>query len=440
MTIFQTVILGLCGFAIILGVVIFAFIRPASTTDTSPLVVWGTMPQSTIDTFFIALMNKDLISNQVKITYVEKDPTTFSTDLTEAVADNDAPDLVFIDQDEILKNENRLAQVPFSAYSQRLFMDTFTQEGELFLSPTGVMAFPLSTDPLVTYWNRDMFSTAAIAQPPAYWDQLLTEVPQLTTKDAALNIQKSAVALGEWSNIPHAKQILSALIMQAGSPIVSPVADTGTTTTELQSVIDDKFNYALVPGQAALDFYTQFSNPVKTIYSWNRSLSSALDSFTAGDSAIYFGFASELPLIQLKNPNLNFDVAAFPQSRSEDHAVVFGTMTAVGVVRSSLHQGEAFSLAEALSSAAIAPIFDQALSEAPARRDLLAVPATDPYLQVFDDAALQSEAWLDPDPAQTDTIFQTMIESVVSGSEDSTDAVNQAGVSLSDLLVGVNSN
>ena len=435
MTIFQTVILGLCGFAIILGVIIFAFIRPTNTADTSPLVIWGTMPQSTIDTFFSNLTNQGLLSNQTRITYVEKDPSTFTADLTTAVADDVAPDLVFISQDEILENENRLAEVPFSAYSERMFKDTFTQEGELFLSPTGVMAFPMATDPLVTYWNRDIFSTAGIAQPPAYWDQLLTDVPELTQKDPTLNIEKSAVALGQWTNIPHAKQILSALIMQAGSPIVSPVANTGTTTTELQSVIDDQFNYALVPGSAALDFYTQFSNPVKTIYSWNRSLPSAVDAFTAGNSAVYFGFASELPLIQLKNPNLNFDVSAFPQSRSADHAVVFGTMTALAVTRSSAHQSEGFALAELLSGPTVAPLFDQALSEAPARRDLLSVPATDPYLQVFDDASLQSQGWLDPDPAQTDTIFQTMIESVVSGSSNSTDAVNQANVSLNDLLV-----
>ena len=439
MTIFQTVILGLCGFAIILGVIVFAFIRPTDTVDNSPLVIWGTMPQSTIDGFFQDLSNQGLISNQQKITYVEKSSDTFSNDLTTAVADNDAPDLIFINQDEILKNINRITEVPFADYSQRLFMDTFTQEGELFLSSTGVLGFPMATDPLVTYWNRDMFSTAAIAKPPTYWDELLTDVPLLTQKDAALNIQKSAVALGEWNNIPHAKQILSALIMQAGSPIVTSGGNTGSTT-QIQSVINDKFNYALVPGQAALDFYDQFSNPVKTIYSWNRSLPSALDSFTAGNSAMYFGFASELPLIQLKNPNLNFDVSAFPESRSADHASVFGTMTALAVVRSGLHQSEAFQLAETLSSAPIATIFDTTLSEAPARRDLLSVAATDPYLQVFNAAALQSEAWLDPDPAQTDTIFQTMIESVVSGAENSTDALAQADTSLNDLLNNANGN
>lgn len=438
MTIFQTIILGICGFAIIVGVAIFALIRPNGTVDTSPLVIWGTMPQSTIDTVFGNLRDQGLIQNQQKITYVQKDQDTFATDLTTAVADNDAPDLIFLDQDQVLKSQNRLAELPFADYSARTFKDTFTQEGELFLSPTGVLAFPIATDPMVMYWNRSMFATASISQPPTYWDQLLTEVPQLTQKDASLNIKKSAIALGQWVNIPHAKDILSTLIMQAGSPIVSSSAlDGSSTQVQFQSVINTKFNYALVPGQAALDFYTQFSNPVKTIYSWNRSLSSALDNFTTGDSALYLGFASELPLIQLKNPNLNFDVAPFPQSRSTGNAVVFGRMTAVGVVRTSLHQAEAFAFAEALSGPTIAPAFVQALSESPARRDLLAVPATDPYLQVFNTAAIQSQGWLDPDPAQTDPIFQTMIESVVAGSDDSSNAVGQADASLSELLRNV---
>ena len=169
MTNFQTIILGICGFAIIVGVAIFALIRPNGTVDTSPLVIWGTMPQSTIDTVFGNLRDQGLIQNQQKITYVQKDQDTFATDLTTAVADNDAPDLIFLDQDQVLKSQNRLAELPFADYSARTFKDTFTQEGELFLSPTGVLAFPIATDPMVMYWNRSMFATASISQPPTYW-------------------------------------------------------------------------------------------------------------------------------------------------------------------------------------------------------------------------------------------------------------------------------
>ena len=105
--------------------------------------------------------------------------------------------------------------------SQAQFTDSFIDEGQIFLTPNGALALPFSIDPLVMYWNQDIFASAGLAKPPQYWNDFLNIAPKITSLDAGQSVAKSAVALGEWSNVTNAKAILSSLFMQAGDPIVA---------------------------------------------------------------------------------------------------------------------------------------------------------------------------------------------------------------------------
>ena len=58
--------------------------------------------------------------------------------------------------------------------SERDFKNTYIEEGELYLAANGILGLPITVDPMVMYWNRDIFSSAAIAAPPSYWDEFLT--------------------------------------------------------------------------------------------------------------------------------------------------------------------------------------------------------------------------------------------------------------------------
>src|SRR5665811_391555 len=103
------------------------------------------------------------------VTYIQKNQTDFDTDFVQALADGVGPDVVILRDDSLYKNRNRFLVIPYTSYSQRTFKDTFTQETEMFLSPSGVTALPLFVDPLVLYWNRDIFANALVASPPKYW-------------------------------------------------------------------------------------------------------------------------------------------------------------------------------------------------------------------------------------------------------------------------------
>ena len=49
---------------------------------------------------------------------------------------------------------------------------------------------------------------------------------------------------------------------------------------------------------------------------------------------MYFGFASGLPDLRLKNPNLNFDVA-MPQTKDYTKNITFGRMVGLAIPRNS---------------------------------------------------------------------------------------------------------
>ena len=290
LTPFQVVLLGVFGFFVIFAVLVFSGIIPLFKEVPDGVggeaVIWGTFPAA----YFyehIEELNRNA-NGAWSIKYIEKRADTFDAELVEVLASGTGPDAILLSHDLIVRHKDKVFPIPYESFSVRQFADTFVQEGEMYLIREGVLALPFSIDPLVMFWNRDLFSTAGISQPPTAWDEFFTLAADLTRADNARNVTLSAVALGEWSNVEHAKEILSLLIMQAGNPII---AVTGSGPV---SVLDQKGEGSTPPTESALRFYTEFSNSAKMAYSWNRSLPNSKDMFLAGDLAVYFGFGSEI--------------------------------------------------------------------------------------------------------------------------------------------------
>ena len=423
---FQTILLVIFGVFIVLGVLVFSLYRGSGGVSDVTVTIWGDISSHEFnDLLKLQSLKQEEIPN---IRYVEKSTENIDAEFTEALARGIGPDLIIISQDRFLENKPKLSVIPYGSISERDFKATYIEEGELFLDQTGIYALPLSIDPLVLYYNRDALSSAGLAQPISYWDEIYAVAQNLSKKDPAGNIISSVMALGEAKNIPHAKDILSLLFLQAGTPITGFVGD------DLRAQISYNSGLPTVPAVSALDFYTQFSNPTKTYYSWNRSLIDALTHFTAGDSAYYLGFVSEYRIIKNKNPNLNFGVSPVPQSRVSGKTTTFGQMKAVAISRGSKNPTAAFIVATKLASKELTSALSSILVLPPPRRDLLSIRPTDALWPVFYDAALQSNGWLDPNRLATKVIFQEAIESVTSGRARTTEAINEANKKVEALI------
>lgn len=429
MTKFQIILMGVFGIFLIGGVIIFSVYK-GSSQNAVAVVVWGTISQTD---FSDVIKETSLYqSKQYTVQYVEKTEAEFDSSFIEALASGSGPDVFMLPSEKILKHRNKILAIPYSIFTQRQFKDSFIEGTEVYMAPEGTLALPISVDPLVMYWNRSLFTEAKITEPPKYWDEFYNLANIISKKDGALNISKSAVALGEFANISHAKEIILNLAMQAGTPV------TMWGDGKVQSVFDNPFGKPTIPAEAAVNFYTEFGNPAKPSYSWNRSLLNSTNYFLGGDLALYFGFASEIRSLQLKNPNLNFDVATVPVSREGGVGVSFANFDALAITKSSPVPSAAFAVVSALSGAEAGLAFSKTLNLPPVRRDLLNKRPTDAYQSVFYDSTIRSKAWLDPSPTETDFIFKDMIESITSGRARTGEAIFKTSRELSSLITELN--
>jgi ABC-type glycerol-3-phosphate transport system substrate-binding protein len=429
---FQLIVLGLFVFFTMGGLVGFALYKGNTGAQTPTIVIWGTVNKSAFNSYTDFVSKKS--GNALHYSYVQLDPGTFDQTLVEALATNHGPDAILVSQETLLKQANKITFIPYESLSKANFKSAFIQESDLFLAQDGIRALPFAIDPMVMYWNRTMFTNALISQPPKYWDQLITLAPLLTKKGDTTTIIQSAIALGEYANIDHAKDILGLLLLQAGNPLVVE------TSLGYQSTLNATFNSssAVLPSDTALMFYTQFADPRKDVYSWNRSMKDSKSLFLSDNLAMYLGYASELQELREKNPNLNFDVAMVPQPRPQEGrqpiTITHGRIYGLALLRASKHPQDTFNALNALVDKASITYWSQ-ISNLPAvRRDALNPDPADVASSIFANSALISRGWLDPDRQATDQIYKNLIESVTSGRALYNEALLDADQKIQDLI------
>ncbi len=425
---FQIVFISICIILTIAGVFVFSFggtKDDGSSSTGATAIIWGTEDEKTIN----ELLNLVNVGGKtvVNAEYVQKDAETFNQILLEALATGRGPDAILASAEDLLTYEDKILTIPFGTLSERDFKDSFIEEGELFRTGKGFLAVPFSVDPLVLYWNRDIFTIHDKTSPPANWSTVVSLVPEMRDISEDLTIFEAVISLGDYRNINNAKAILSALMLQSGTSITSldykPDYDRLILASELNGSSRDTL---VIPAVATLNFYTQFADPLSKVYAWNRSLPNSLDMFASDDLAMYIGFGSEANLIRSKNPNLNFDMALFPQSSASVVPVTYGKMLGLAILSSSKNQVGAYQAISALTAAPFMKIYADGTGLPPVRRDLLSMIPGTAEGNILYKSALYSRGFLDPSPVKTASIFQTMVESVLSGRLISSAAVLNA--------------
>lgn len=433
MSTFQLVVVSVFIAFIVLGVGIFAMFGGVfGGGGVGAVLIWGTMPQATMDTLIGTLKQNDKTLQDVL--YQEQDPASYESNLLNAMASGKAPDIFMLDQQQLGEFTDKIVTIPYGTVSQSQYVSSYIDEGNLFLTPQGSLALPFAIDPIVMYWNRDIFASAGIPQAPQFWNDFLTIAPKITSLDSSQNVKRSAVALGQWQNVLHAKEILSLLFMQAGEFVTSRNAQGALVPIFAQTPAGATSN----PAESALRFYTEFANPGKTTYSWNRSLPRSDDAFAAGTVGVYFGYASEARGIGERNPNLRYGIAIVPQLQGNNSRLTYGRLTGLAIPRSARNISGGAIIAAKLTSADAATVLAQNTGMPAARRDVSLDTSASAAVEVFAQSALMSRGWVDPGPRDTDPVFKTMIESVISGSSEPATAVSEAGQEFARLIPIIN--
>ncbi len=398
--------------------------RPGSTNNNPygrSVVVWGSFPYDIVNEVFDDITDQD--SNFQVVEYVSIPAGRLGSEFVNALAEGRAPDLVMLPHTELVNQRSKLLPIPYATdgFSERNLRNQYIDGADIFALQDGVYGVPYLVDPLVMYWNRDLFANAAFAQPPQTWEQLVGSVVNaLTIRDNSRNIIQSAIAFGEYTNIRNAMPIISMLIMQAGSQLVED------TERGYFVALNEGIEGSRPPMEASVQFFTEFASVSNPLYSWNRAREQDRLAFIAGDLALYFGFASEGPELVERNPNLNFDMTIPPQGASATIRRTYGTFYSLVVPRGSTNPQGSLAVARTLASPQNSLIMALATNHAPVSRTALQADVTDPFVQVGFQAALFARGWLSPSPQATTAALETMVTEVNSNRARVSSAVSDA--------------
>lgn len=419
---FQIVLLVGSAFMFVAAIVAVSLYKPNNNADprfSNEIEIWGTFPKNLLAERINEISNDDSRFNQVS--YSQFDESVFVNEFINALAEGRGPDVVIISQNQLVDLRPKLFPVEYSKnFNLRSYQDLYVEGAEIFARPNGIYALPFAVDPLVMYWNRDIFSSNNIALPPRTWEELRNDtVPRLTRTGSNFSIFQSTVAFGEYKNVRNAKEIISLLMLQSGSSIV--VEKEGTYQVVVDTLTDNNLEGS-TPASTALAFYTEFSNPASPLYSWNRSLPEDRSRFLSGELALYFGYGSELESLERANPNLNFDMTVVPQGRTATIRRGYGKIYGLAIPLAAADKNASYQVVIKLADNNNGPLLANNLGMSPALRSTIAAGAVDPFQAVRQEAALIARGWLEPSPA-TGGIFQTMVEDVTSGRLPVSDAV-----------------
>jgi multiple sugar transport system substrate-binding protein len=397
----QIIFFSAIGGVVVLAALLFIGILPGKRDNQPPpkpvtLTFWGVF--DTAKTYEPLIQSYQKSYRHVTINYIEKPAATYENDLLQALARGEGPDIFMMHNRWLPRWQDKIAPVPETYYTPQTFDRTFADVASADLvRDDKVWALPLSIDTLALFYNRDLFNNARIVEPPKTWEAFLEAVRALTRRDDAGNITRAGAALGAAENVNRAADILTLLMMQSGSTITDP--KTGRA--------------AIQTAKRSLEFLTDFANPARSIYTWNRRQHNSIDAFIEGRAAMMLNYGYQIPIIKARAPQLRFAAAPAPQESARDLDVTLANYWAYTVNKASPNALAAWHfLASSVEKEALKTYLD-ANGRASARNDILPEQFSDPLIGPFASQVPVARSYQAVDNFVVEKAFEDMIESVV---------------------------
>ncbi len=368
----------------------------------------------------------------VTIKYFKKNIQDYESELLNAIASGNTPDIFTIHNDWLPKHIDKMAPMPESMMSERQYREAFVDVAAAdFIKDARIYAMPLAVDVLALYYNKDILGSAGIFTPPQTWPEVVSAVQKITQQDTSGNFTRSAIAMGSSGNVNRSADLLLLLMLQNGTTFYNDNL-TAARFDQLTRINDQSFN----PGATALDFYTQFARASKRAYTWNSKADNSVDAFAQGKLAMMLSYSYMIPTIKDKAPNLNWGVTGVPQVDNSGLKINFANYWGEGVSKTSTKQEYAWDFLRFITQRDILAKYYEKVKAPSSRKDLLESQTSDVELGVFAENAITAKSVYKPDAAQFETIVLKMIDDVTLRGSDPesavTDAVAQVNLILRD--------
>lgn len=319
----------LIGLFVVILVFMFVFtvVIPILTksSNKTTLTYWGLWEDSNVMQGIISDFERQ--NPNVVIDYSKQDIKQYRERLVTRIGNGNGPDIFRFHNSWVSMLSGSLLALPSDTISKDGFNQDFYPVVQKDLVKNGaIYGIPLEIDTLSLFINNQLFKSAGL-QPPTNWDDLVNDARVMTVKDKDSKIKTAGAALGTYSNVSHAPDIISLLLAQNGVDLNS-----------LQNASDRAVS--------ALTFYTSFAADQNNV--WDSTLDPSIVVFSRGDLAMYFGYSWDYFAIKQANPNLSFQIVPVPQL--SDHHVTMASYWVEGVSSRSKHPKEALAFMKFLAS------------------------------------------------------------------------------------------
>jgi ABC-type glycerol-3-phosphate transport system substrate-binding protein len=256
----RTLQILLAGSLIMIFFVFYFIIKPLLFTSRPQqqqcynvaLTLWLPFKEEEINNYI-----SDLSRFCIKFNIQKKSLDEIKNDLVLALASNQHPDIVFIDNE---------------------FLNKYP---EFFTTPT-----PIFVDSLIAYYNQDILNFLNLQKPKTF-DDLKNFIQKVKNYKQDFYL----VGLGT-KDVRNRKEIILSLMS-----LNEKFKDKRTIKQNLAS---------------ALEIYKSFSNPQSDFFSYYEGLGDDLSNFANEKLALYLGFYSDKKEILSKNPRMNISFELYP--------------------------------------------------------------------------------------------------------------------------------
>jgi len=359
----------------------------------------------------------------VKVVYTEKDPATYEQELIDALAANEGPDIAMIKNDWMPKHKGKLAPTTLSEEEKDDFKKDFLPVvSDVVLESDKLYGIPIDIETLGLFYNEDLFEEKRIRKPPATWQEFVSTARSLTKKKNGEIVQAGAT-IGTSNNVDYAQDILLSIMLQNGTEISSSDLESAAFHTTANTASGQ----ALYTGRQALKFYTDFANPQKNHYSWNKKQQQAWLAFANNKVGMMFDYYSRREDLLNRNPELDYNFAAFPQIKDAEpeEKKVIARFWFHGVTNNADNHIWSWKLVQELSRqkaySSKRERTDRNLGEVQGRRTF--------YAQGY----MARTVYKGKSPDEFNQIFQNMITNVNNGSHDIRTAVDTGATKVTEI-------
>ncbi len=433
-----------------------------STSGKKILTLW--QPIDNKDVYKDIVDNFESENPDVKVKVEIKDLKEYERDSTNALSAQTGPDIWVIPNTWVPRHGDKVVAVPdnfFGTDKEKISNSDFVKDkfvpiiSNELLVDNKLQALPMFIDTLALYINKAVFKEVEseigqsdapdedilnlISTGPATWNDLVKLVIAIT-KVENNNITRSAIALGQSSNISHSDDILTALMLQNKTQIISPDHQTASFNLPQTKNSGESF----LPGKNAFDFFLSFSNPNSTNYTWNNKMPNSQRAFIDGKVAMIIDYKYFGEIIPQIDPNVSFKVMALPQiqgvsdSETEFKPVDFASYYTYTVPSTSQNQELAWKFMKYLYSSGGIESYASATSRTkPYKYDDMPQSLKDrsERNQPFRFQSMTAESWYhSKEPNQTITTIRNMINDASSEKVDSQKALDTGAKLVTDIL------